>query len=495
MGFMALMVAREGCPERGLPEGCPDAGRWCNVAFGPSEMPPETAPNPASRPFVRQRKNGPHWYGKWSRNGRRVFRALGPAWVEQDATGRWRSRRGRAPVGMLTEAQAAERMLALVREHHEDQTLLETDADERRRWGVTFRELAGDYMLWLEDLGAGKPSTLRDYRSSLAEPGQAHRRGSGRSRGLIMAALGDRPAREVTTREVNDLLRSIASTGVAPRTVNKARVLVCSIFNYGMRPSTYGLTTNPATHADRRREPDTALLSFYTSEQVEALARALEKGAHRDPTRPSVEEGETAARAWEDSQDGELIRVAAYSGLRRGELVALRWRDVNFAGRKIIVRRSLSAESELPSTKSRRAREVPLPDQAAAALDRLSRRDDFVGPDEYVFANRLGRRLDPTALRRRFERARDAAGLGPLRFHDLRHTYGSLLVAGGIDLPSVKAAMGHSHITTTERYLHARPAGELADRFTRALAGPQVRSGARGAWELTDAHGPGSSHE
>jgi integrase len=280
---------------------------------------------------------------------------------------------------------------------------------------------------------------------------------------------------------------------VAPRTVNKARVLVCSIFNYGMRPSTYGLTANPATHADRRREPDTQLLSFYSPEQIEALARALEKGAHRDPTRSAVDEGETAARAWEDSQDAELVRVAAYSGLRRGELVALRWRDVDFVGRKIIVRRALSAESVLPSTKSRRAREVPLPDQAAAALDRLSRRDDFVGPDEYVFANRLGRRLDPTALRRRFERARNAAGLEPLRFHDLRHTYGSLLIAGGIDLPSVKAAMGHSHITTTERYLHARPAGELADRFTLALAGPRMPSGAPPRREPTDAHGGSSS--
>jgi integrase len=128
-------------------------------------------------------------------------------------------------------------------------------------------------------------------------------------------------------------------------------------------------------------------------------------------------------------------------------------------------------DTELRSTKSRRAREVPLPDQAAAALDRLSRRGEFVGPDDYVFANRLGRRLDPSALRRRFERARDAAHLEPLRFHDLRHTYGSLLVAGGIDLASVKAAMGHSRIATTERYLHARPAGELADRFTRALGG------------------------
>ncbi|MGH2875857.1 MAG: tyrosine-type recombinase/integrase [Solirubrobacteraceae bacterium] len=110
-------------------------------------------------------------------------------------------------------------------------------------------------------------------------------------------------------------------------------------------------------------------------------------------------------------------------------------------------------------SKRRRARQVPLPDQAAIALERLSRRGEFTAPDDYVFASRLGRRLDPSALRRRFERARDAAGIEPLRFHDLRHTYGSLLVAGGVDLPSVKAAMGHSHITTTERYLHARPAG------------------------------------
>jgi hypothetical protein len=111
--------------------------------------------------------------------------------------------------------------------------------------------------------------------------------------------------------------------------------------------------------------------------------------------------------------------------------VALRWRDVDFAGRKIVVRRALSAETELKSTKSLSARGVPLPDQAATALDRLSRRSEFTAPDDYVFADRFGRRLDPLALRRRFERARDAAGLEPLRFHDLRHTYGSLLVAGG----------------------------------------------------------------
>jgi integrase len=428
-------------------------------------------PNPSARPFIRQRATGPFWYAKWSRNGQPVIRALGRAWTESDGNGGWRRRRGHPPDDMLTEAMAAERMLALVRQHDAEQTVLERDADERRRRGVIFRELADEYLCWLKAVKGAKPSTLRDHRCLLAEPGQSYRRGRGSSAGLIMAALGDRPVSEITTRDVEDLLRKIAATGVAPRTVNKARQLICAIFNYGLRPSTYGVASNPAAQADRRREPEAGPLAFYSPEQVEALACALADGAHRDPTRPAVGGAEAAARAREDAQDAELVRLAAYAGLRRGEIVALRWRDVDFVGRKLIVRRSLSGETEVRSTKSRRAREVPLPTQAAAALERLSRRGEFTGPNDYVFASRLGRHLDPSALRRRFERARDAAGLEPLRFHDLRHTYGSLLVAGGIDLPSVKAAMGHSRISTTERYLHARPAGELAERFTQALGG------------------------
>jgi integrase len=362
-------------------------------------------------------------------------------------------------------------MLALVREHDADQELLERDVSERLRRGVTFREVATAYLQWLEQVKGAKPSTLRDHRSVLGEPAVPHRRGMGVSSGHILAALGDRSAREITTREIEELLAAIAATGVAPRTVNKARAVMCSAFNYAMRPSAFGLPANPVTRADRRAEPQMAALAFYSSEEIEALARSLAAGTHREASTRMMGGEEAAARADEDAQDGELIRVAAYAGLRRGELVALRWRDVDFVERKLVVRRAVSGDVEVTSTKSRRAREVPLPDQAAAALDRLSRRGDFTAPDDYVFANRLGRRLDASALRRRFERARDEAGLEPLRFHDLRHTYGSLLVAGGIDLASVKAAMGHARISTTERYLHARPAGELADRFTAALGG------------------------
>lgn len=421
------------------------------------------APNPTARPFIRARATGPFWYAKWSRKGQPVIRALGCAWAEPAGNGEWKRRRGRSPEGTLTEAEAAERMLEFVREHDAERTRLERDAEERRRRSVTFRELAAEYLRWLEDIKGAKPSTLRDHRLLLAEPGSAYRRGAGVSRGPVIAALGDRPAHEVRTREVEDLLRSIAATGVAPRTVNKTRQLVCAVFSYGMRPSTYDLAANPAAHADRRTEPERGPLAFYSPEQVEALARSFAAGRHRDPSRRALGDEEIEARSRDDVQDAQLVRVAAFAGLRRGELVALRWRDVDFAGRKIVVRRALSGETEVKSTKSRRVREVPLPDQAAAALNRLVRRNEFTGHDDYVFCNRLGRRLDPSALRRRFERARDAAGLEPLRFHDpaahlrlaarrRRHRSGQCQGGDG-SLPHYD-----------DRALPSRPAGRRASR-------------------------------
>src|SRR5438105_3529819 len=142
------------------------------------------SPNPSARPFIRQRATGPFWYAKWSRNGQPVIRALGRAWVESNGNGGWRRRRGRSPNGALTEAEAAERMLALVREHNAEQVLLEREVEERRRRGAIFRELATEYLAWLDDVKGAKPSTLRDHRCLLAEPGQAYCRGRGSSPGL-----------------------------------------------------------------------------------------------------------------------------------------------------------------------------------------------------------------------------------------------------------------------------------------------------------------------
>jgi integrase len=354
-------------------------------------------------------------------------RRLGPAWLERDESGELRRRRGRPKPGYLDEHAAIVAKDQRVREVERELAQQAAAAERAANAPPTFREVAHAYLEWVEGVRGAKPSTLRDHRYLLAEPGVAHRRGSGASPGRIMRALGDRPAAEVTTREINRLLTEVAASGASPRTVNKHRQLICAIFSYGCQQATFGLAQNPATAADRRPEPERARVDFYSPEEVEALARALAAGLHRDRRGPEVGADEAEARTTEDHQDAELVRVAAYAGLRRGELVALRWRDVDFVGRKLVVRRAVSGDVEVSSTKSRRAREVPLPDQAAGALDRLSQRGEFTSADDYVFANRFGRRLDGSALRRRVERARDAAGLRPLRFHDLRHTYGSQL--------------------------------------------------------------------
>ncbi len=159
--------------------------------------------------------------------------------------------------------------------------------------------------------------------------------------------------------------------------------------------------------------------------------------------------------------------MAAYTGLRRGELVALRWRDVRWSERVLVVERALSGTVER-TTKGRRIRMSPLADQPLAALDRLAQRRNFTSADDYVFCNAAGDRLDPSALRRRYVAARDSAALPPLRFHDLRHTAGTLLTRV-LDPVTVKDVLGHADLKTTERYLHAVRASRLADAATRAF--------------------------
>ena len=399
---------------------------------------------------------------------RTMKRRIGPAWLEWSTDGP-RRRRGRVRPGFLDEHAAIVAKDKVVREVEGILASQAAEAERAKAAPVMFRDISAAYLDWLERVKGAKPATLRDHRYLLAEPRATHRRGKGVHAGTIMAALGDRPAVDVTTREINRLLDEVARS-TSPRTVNKHRQLICAIYNYASSMATFELEQNPAAAADRRPEPERARLDYYSPTEVDILASALADGAHRDPDAPAVDPGEAEARSREDLQDADLVRVAAYTGLRRGELLALRWRDVQLDQRKVIVSRAISADQEATSTKSRKAREVPIPDQAAVALRRLRERDDFRASDDFVFTNRWGRRIDGSALRRRVARARDAAGLRKLRFHDLRHTYGSLLVAAGVDLASVKSAMGHSRITTTERYVHARSASELAERFTEAFA-------------------------
>jgi integrase len=419
------------------------------------------APSPSL--VVREHNGQPFYEAKFRYGGRQVKRRIGPAWLERDHHG-WRKRHGRVPDGAFDERRAYAAAAGIVAGYVDDA------ADEARRRrdrqirGITFRELAAAYLAWLRDVKGAKPATLRDHGYVLAEPGAPYRRGTGQLLGHVMCAIGDKPAREITTRDVDALLQTIANTRVSARTVNKTRNVIAAAFNYGMRESAFGLPNNPALAADVRREPHPGVLLYYSPAEVETIAEALADGRRRGPhTR------RTADQMAVDEQDGELVRVAAYTGLRLGELLALRWRDVDFKGSALTVSRAMSAGIET-TTKSGRVRRVPLPAQASAALQRLRLRSDFTAPAEFVFVDAVGRPLNSVTVRKRFKQARDAVGARPLRFHDLRHTYGSLLAAAGVDLVTIKETMGHSALSTTGRYLHARPASEQAAAFTRVFS-------------------------
>lgn len=399
-------------------------------------------------------------------------RRLGLAWQEPDGNGGWRKRRGRCPEGSLDERAANVAALAAMEEHVQE--LIE---EQRRRREAaerkpTARELAQDWLGWLEEVRGAKPSTVSDYRFLLREPGLPYRRGSRTSAGRIMAAFGDQAAADVTTTDVSAFLRSLDREGLTPRNVNKHREVLASMFGYGCRADSLALPVNPVDGTDKRRQDPPPALDYYEVEEVEALARACERGEHRVGS-PPPDPAEKAARHFEDRRDAEAFRLLFYTGLRLGEVLTLRWADVDLQDRLLLVRRGLSAGQEtLP--KGRRHRFVPLPTPAVATLARLAHRDEFTGPDAYVLANRLGRRLDPSALRRRYKRGCGAAGLRPVRLHGLRHAAGSL-IARTSDAVFVRDFLGHAKLTTTDRYLSAKLRPEELERLDEAFAPAAVR--------------------
>ncbi len=99
--------------------------------------------------------------------------------------------------------------------------------------------------------------------------------------------------------------------------------------------------------------------------------------------------------------------------------------------------------------------------EVAQVLARLDQRGYFTGRDDVFFVGESGGHLDGSALRRRFKTAMELAGLPPLRFHDLRHTFGSLAI-NKASIIQVQAWLGHADIDTTMRYLHHKDRGEAA---------------------------------
>jgi len=155
-----------------------------------------------------------------------------------------------------------------------------------------------------------------------------------------------------------------------------------------------------------------------------------------------------------------------------GELLALRWLDVDFAGATIRVRSSW-AGGQLTTPKSGKVRSVPMAPDVAAALAKLGDRKHWMGDDDLVFASEIGDHLSDSALRVRYKAALRRAGLRDLRFHDLRHTFGTRMIAKA-DVRRVQEWMGHADIQTTMKYLHYAPRPDDARLVAEAFAVPEA---------------------
>ncbi len=448
-------------------------------------MPELLSATPTAHVLVRLHLDKPFFEVKWRSKldgGTQVKRRIGPAWLERGQTSDrrrqsrhdgWIKRRGRPPDGYLTEEEAERRVPAIIeRSEAERSAAIEV---ARRGEPPTFDEIAA---AWLEHriaVGGIKRTTRLNYESLLRTPSEPAKKRGRPPAARIMKQWGGRDATSITSREVGKWLAELdRDPALTARAVNLHRQIMRAIFGYACRAETYALALNPVDQTEKRRERDPAEIITYTAAEVMAIARAAAAGAHHDVTRIRLSAEEEAARAVEDEQDACLIVVAAFCGLRMGECLALRWRHIIWDAQRIHVQRSYVLGEE-DSPKGRRGRTVPLADQPAQALAKLSQRPMFTAPGDLVFCSRVGEHLDGSRLRRRYKAARDLATLDSpdmpmLRFHDLRHTFGTL-AAQGFDLVNVQAMMGHADSRTTARYLHARPAAADAAKLTTIFGG------------------------
>lgn len=146
----------------------------------------------------------------------------------------------------------------------------------------------------------------------------------------------------------------------------------------------------------------------------------------------------------------DLARLAVRTGMRRGELIALDWSAVDLANARLTVRVSW-VEGVLEAPKSNRVRHLPLTEDVVAMLAPRSRREGL------VFHRPDGGPLSTSVMRHGLLRLCGRAGLRPIGWHVLRHTFASQLAMEGVPLLTIKELMGHSSIQMTMRYAHLAP--------------------------------------
>ena len=396
---------------------------------------------PSGHLYVAERQSGRVWYAKWRDADGQHQKRLGRAWVKpqgKTARGaqRWRTADGPKPTAHLTPDEARNALASLLAEAPRTQRPI------RGSGKVTLREAADEWLRYEEHEAKVKRSTIMDYRNCADR---------------LSRELGEMPLEEITPQVVerwkagfraerrlaNGALRR---TPPSSRTIRKYLIVVNGIFRRARE--VYGITANPVADVKRpgRIKASRTLKSsdFLEPREVHALVAAAE-----------------------EETDAAIFITAAFCGLRLGELLGLRWRAVDFRRSLISVEANYTRGRE-GTPKSGDGRTVPMAPEVAAALQRLRARRNLFEDGDLVFVGRSGTHLDPNALRKRFRASLAHAELPPIRLHDLRHTFGTIMVSR-VDPRTLQHWMGHSSIAVTEMYMAFRDRAEDAAKVSDAF--------------------------
>jgi integrase len=218
------------------------------------------------------------------------------------------------------------------------------------------------------------------------------------------------------------------------------------------------LTTHPLASVKQSRVDVIGHVRFLSADEETRLREAL--GVRDDRRRVAREQ----ANAWRVERGYEvwpafglytdhltpLVLLAMHTGCRRGELLQLRWRDVDLVAAQLVVRGD--------GTKSGKTRVLPLNSEAGGVLKAW--RPNAVDPSAFVFPGDEGERLG--GIKTAFLKVLKDAEIVGFRFHDLRHDFASKLVQAGVDLNTVRELLGHADLKMTLRYAHLAPEHKAA---------------------------------
>jgi integrase len=379
----------------------------------------------AGRVYARAEQGGAEsWYGRWyTPAGKRVHRKIG-------------DKRSAGKADGLTVRQAERELRRLM-----DAEVTAPVRPDR----ISFADAATRAL----DHFAARPrkpisrGTKSTYRSAV----DSHMR----------PAFGTEPVASIDAAAVERLIAKMVGAGKSNKTILNVYRPLSQIFDYavsqGWRPDNPCAGVHPPDVAPRDE------IEFLQPAELGALIRAVDLEAEFGST------------------DRALYATAGKSGLRQGELLALRWKHVDWAASRIRVRKSHDRTDDKAPKSKAGVRSVPMPDSLARELERHFQASTYAADDDRVFCHpATGKVLDYSALSRRFKAALKGAKLREIRFHDLRHTYGTQLAAAGVDLLKIKTWMGHDDIKTTLIYAHYQPIEDEAAAVERAFAVPSSHS-------------------